>query len=138
MNTNVRLSGVHVGPNPDVRPKPVTDCVFDAQRDEVEAAQWTPDGRHLDADGPLRVEQVTPGHGSGALIDVLLALIIPFAEPPQDAARNTAFQVGTVAGAPIPNEPDACVYRLQFLRPKAGQLGDKNGLQPTRAGRKKV
>ena len=138
IHPHVRRGGVDARPFAACLAKLVADGVLDFQGDEIQAAQGALDRADLDAESLLDVEIASPGQGQRGAVDVFLAAVGLFCQPPQDAAGDPAPQVDAIAQRQVADKTDAAVGGGYVGCAEFFQLGGQRSFQATRAGGEKV
>ena len=98
IDPNVRLLGVDVRPGPGCPHELVTDRIFDAQGDKIQARQRAATGADFHFNGPRWKKPLSPWHGESGRVDVLFRAVGKPDNFEQDATGDAAFKIRPVHG----------------------------------------
>jgi len=114
--------------------KLIADRVFNTQRDEVQAGEWTTACAHFHLDGLRRREPVRPGQAIGRVVHIVFRQIGGLAHFPEHAAGNVTLEIDPIHAGPGSEEGDPAVCLRSHRYAKVVEFLFEHALQPTRAG----
>src|SRR6516164_6222081 len=135
MDAHVRRALVDRRANPLVSAHAVADGVLDRERRELEALERRACRGDVDAQRAAWREIATPIDASSDRVYVALVAILAAANTPQDAARNTRFEISLVGAFERSGERDAAIGGLDVSKTEAREFGGQDRFESARTRR---
>jgi len=122
LNWNIRRARVYVGPASGEQANFVANCVFDFQRNEVEAREGAFDCRYIDANRARGLKPIGPTRRESDPINILLVTVRSAGDSPENSAGGTTLEIGAIAEKPFAAEEHTTTHRTHSLRVEGFEL----------------
>jgi len=128
--------GVHAGTAARELAEFIAHRVLNFEGHKAETPERAPGGRDVDPYGESRLKPVVPLQRVSGAVNIVLAAVMVRRHLPQNAARDAAFQIGTVTQGKITAELDSTPYGMDVFRFQLLQLLCQELFQTARASGK--